>query len=1173
MALVGEAHILIRAVTKDVAKDIERGIRGTEGVVSAAGRSAGRKFSNAFRGSQGNFFSKISAGLKAIAPEAEAARSAWARLQKTGFVLQTAISTLVGSIGALIGGLGALAGAIGGALPAALALVGAFVQMGIAVGLAKFALGGVGAAARQLSEGGASAARSLKNEMRAVEDAQRNLQRVAQDNAKRLTDANKRIADAQQRLNEAIREGREEIQQMAFDAEDAALSEKRAALELEKARENLLRVQDLPPNSRARREAELAFAEAELNLRRAIDANNDLAAAQAQIGGDVNNLESVIDAEADLADAIDNRDEVQQENAERLEDANRALERALEDLADAQKNTGAAGVNAFKNLTASQADFARFLATLKPLMMELKEAVASGFLPVLEEQIKRIINSAFPTLKQGFTEVGIGLGEFVTALTDAIVDPANIERLGGVFTATGENLSLAGKIAGDAWEIFLILMEELDPLIRNFLEFISGKTGAFKDFLNIEQESGALTDFFTRSSELAGDLGEIMGNIFEGIGAIIEANFGPGTGGDMMLKWLISATEGFAKMGEGAGMEDLQEFFRGSAANAISIFQALGGFIGGIIALGADPNIKIFWDTLAQAAPFVNSIATNGLKAAPALATLLVEIARIVAAFADAVAPETFFTILGEAAKVLADILSNEVVQAILGFIAPITGTLLAFGTLAKTASFAGKVIAGIFAPVAGLFKFIGVAITKGPVMALKIFAKAGSFVAKFFLGLFNILKSLIGIIFTVGRAIAAAFVANPVGAIIAAIVAVISALVWFFTQTELGKELWAGFVGFLTDLWNNLVSFFTDLWNSIVEIFTPVFEFIGGLFKTYIDIWIGIIKFFIDGFAALWNGIVDFFTPVIDNIVAVITTAFDIIRGIVEVFIAIFTIIFVVILNVVEAVWNGIVAAFEAMVEFLTPILEGLFNFFKDVFTNLGNFIGDIWDAVVSAFQAVANFLKPILDNIYSFFSTIFTNIGNFVGGIWKNIENGFKSFINFIKPAIDSIYGFFQTVFNNVSNFVKGVINTMIGFAEGFVNFFVDALNGVIKAINSLKIPIPEFARGLFGGAAELSFNIAPVQKIKLSRLAEGGIVRATPGGVLAQIAEGGRNERVEPLDSQGLSARDRALIETLTANKTGGATISMVINPSPGMDERELATAISRQLAIQFRKGAIA
>jgi murein DD-endopeptidase MepM/ murein hydrolase activator NlpD len=47
---------------------------------------------------------------------------------------------------------------------------------------------------------------------------------------------------------------------------------------------------------------------------------------------------------------------------------------------------------------------------------------------------------------------------------------------------------------------------------------------------------------------------------------------------------------------------------------------------------------------------------------------------------------------------------------------------------------------------------------------------------------------------------------------------------------------------------------------------------------------------------------------------------------------------------------------------------------------------------------------------------------------------------------------------------------------------------------------------------------------------KLAEGGIVSPIAGGVLATIAEGGRPERVEPLDRQGMSERDRAIIRAV-------------------------------------------
>ncbi len=83
--------------------------------------------------------------------------------------------------------------------------------------------------------------------------------------ATREVKAKQAITDAEKELSKAREQAIEDLQQIGFESEDAAIAEQRAALELEKAREALARVSDLPPNSRARKEAELAFAQADLN--------------------------------------------------------------------------------------------------------------------------------------------------------------------------------------------------------------------------------------------------------------------------------------------------------------------------------------------------------------------------------------------------------------------------------------------------------------------------------------------------------------------------------------------------------------------------------------------------------------------------------------------------------------------------------------------------------------------------------------------------------------------------------------------------------------------------------------------------------------------------------------------------------------------------------------------
>jgi hypothetical protein len=79
---------------------------------------------------------------------------------------------------------------------------------------------------------------------------------------------------------------------------------------------------------------------------------------------------------------------------------------------------------------------------------------------------------------------------------------------------------------------------------------------------------------------------------------------------------------------------------------------------------------------------------------------------------------------------------------------------------------------------------------------------------------------------------------------------------------------------------------------------------------------------------------------------------------------------------------------------------------------------------------------------------------------------------------------------------------------------------------------------------------------------------VINPSPGGTRARIGEAGRAERVEPLDPDGLSKRDKAMIALMS----NGGGINITVNPSPGMDEVELASVVSRQLAFHMRKGVL-
>lgn len=674
MAVVGSAHIVVRAITTGVKKDISKGFDGLDGVSSRAGKTTGQKFFGAFSRTQGGVFKKLSGGFRAVANDARVAQASWASLQKKGYVLQSTVGVLAGSLGSLVGALGSVVGMAGAVGAAGVALAGVFVSLKLAAFAAGLALQGIGAAVTAAWKQTAKADKANKASARAVEDARRNLARVIEGNAEELVDANRRIEKAQLDLNKAFKEGQEEVQQLGFDAEDAALNEKKAALELEKARETLLRVQDLPPNSRARKEAELAFQEAELNYRRAIDQNSDLAAEQQRIAGDPKNTQGYIDAAQEVADAEAEKVRTIRDGIREEEDARRSLSQAIEDQKDALESLG--GIDPFAGLTNSQRNFAEYLVTLKPILDSLKEDVASGFLPVLEEQINRIISSnAMGVIHKGLQDIGDALGVATVNFVDEFLKDENLASLAQVFDTASYSTEVFGSIAGRAFGIIVTVLDAADPLIRRVVDFIESKLGIFDEFLKTENASGELTTFFDMAGDLVANLSIVFGNVFSGIGALISDAVQPGSGAYMLIEWLQDATSGFANLGSDPG--GLRTFLQDTAGNAISMFQAVGALFDEIVKLGGAPEIKQFWDTLKGGAPFVGEILENGLEAAPALGALIVSITEIVAAFADSGAPKAFFDTIGAVARGIADFLNTSIVKDFLDSIGPLQGFLL----------------------------------------------------------------------------------------------------------------------------------------------------------------------------------------------------------------------------------------------------------------------------------------------------------------------------------------------------------------------------------------------------------------------------------------------------------------------------------------------------------------
>ena len=949
MAVVGEAHVIVRAITTGVSRDIKNGFKDVDGrVAQAAGRNLGNSFSRGWSNSQGaNVFKRISAGLSSIAPNAEATAKQFRTLVRTGYFLGTALSVVLGGIGSVVASLGTLVSALAAAVPAGMALVNVFVSMGVAAKTFGFAMKGISGAVSQAT--GANSA-----------------------------------------LGQSLADVREEFQQLRFDAEAAALSEERAALQLEAARENLMRTADLPPNSTARREAELAFKEADLNYRRAKD---------------------------------------------RTQDLNEEVAKGPEALRDA---TG--GTDPYANLTESQKVFAQFLVNeIIPGIKELREVVAANLLVPMIDDIRALNSTWLPLLKTGLAGIATSTEGAISTVIAELNTDETVSEASEAFEGMGTNIEKVGEIAANLIDIFTDLTVAAQPLTERFLDFLIDKTDSWATSLDNLQENGSLTEFFNTAGDIAAQWGRIIGNIFDGFGDIIAANFEEGGAGWSLLDWFEEATESFATLNENT---DLGQYFSDSLDNTRSIFSAIGAFLKEILKVADNPNIGKTFDNLKEGAAPFGEILEKSIDAAPAFGELITNIIGIINAFTDTDQMTSFFETLNVAAENTRKFLESDFVQSIMKVLGPIFAIGLALGGLNNVFKFFRDAIIGIALPPLNLLgggfdklkqKAAFLTYSKNPIA--RGFGKLGSFL-----------------------------LTGPGGLVLLAITTLIASFIYLYNTSD-------SFRAFVENVFNKTLESLSGAWERIQTAIQPLMDVLTG---------------------ELIPALMTILEPILKVIVGLLGT--------------------------MAMVFGEVLAR---AIEFIVPIIVRLIEMLTPTLTIFGEMI-----------RLVGAFAEALFTQDWDKFGEIFKDV------LW-----------NILTALAEQA--------NAVGNLIVDLLNNMIA---GFFNGFGGGIADLIKTFS--------------GGSIDLKANPPQIPNFPpfaaIPRFAMGGVVYPSAGGSIVQVAEAGRPERIEPLDPDGLSARDRAIIAELSP--TGGGDINITVNPAPGMDEKELAKAVSRQLAFEIRKGTV-
>lgn len=158
-------------------------------------------------------------------------------------------------------------------------------------------------------------------------------------------------------------------------------------------------------------------------------------------------------------------------------------------------------------------------------------------------------------------------------------------------------------------------------------------------------------------------------------------------------------------------------------------------------------------------------------------------------------------------------------------------------------------------------------------------------------------------------------------------------------------------------------------------------------------------------------------------------------------------------------------------------------------------------WEAIKIAAAAAWNWIKAAAAAVFNFLLAAVRRYISVYVWAWKAVSSAAIAAWNWIKAKAVSFFNWIMSMPSKVNARLSSMWN-------GLKSGFRAAINWVIGKWNSLHFSIPSFSvlGHTFGGGT--------IGVPAIPQLAHGGIVPATPGGTIVNIAEGGQSEVVAPL-----------------------------------------------------------
>lgn len=613
----------------------------------------------------------------------------------------------------------------------------------------------------------------------------------------------------------------------------------------------------------------------------------------------------------------------------------------------------------------------------------------------------------------------------------------------GQLNQVAEAMLGAGKNSNDLYEAMKNGSISFDDFNKKVMELNQNGFGKYASFA--QQAKDATQGIGTAMENVKNRVAKAVQKVIEAVGveniagAINGFSSQFGKVGDAAASMVTGVKGWFGKAAQAAqplvsiwksDFGQLGMYLKGLAANA----QAFGGSLLDVVTNGGglqnfltglnniiSPLVN-WWIALTRnVSIFIGTLSDSGGVQAflASLSELWKGLTQLGQGLSDAV---TGFLAVGQNGGVAASIgqLVGDAFNAAAPFVEKLASTLQSLGDWAIGN---GDAIRTIIAGIAGGFAaFKTASLISAAVTALKSFDAAAKIAAA-------------------GQwVLNAAMNANPIVLVVTAIAALVSALVWFFTQTETGRKAWAAFTSFLSSAWQSVVSFVTGLGQNIANFFTQT---IPNAIQSVIQ-WFQQLPSAIG--TALSNLITSIGTWAVSFGQSALQAGQQFVSNIAN---------FLTNLPATIAYWLAYGITFVVL--WAAQLGSQAISAGQQFLTNLGTFLmqlpGNIWNWLTSTVASVASWAAQMGANALSAGSQFLSNVGTFISQLPSNVGS-------WLSGAISAAASFVGQMASNAVNAGSRFLSSIGSYISQVPGRIGAGLSGAISAVGS-------FASSMASGA----------------------------------------------------------------------------------------------------------